>query len=80
MASYFVASHARLAGTHAVHDRSCCPPGTFPRHGAEYLGEFLDAAQALAVARLRYAAVTPCACCARATATSHHPARTPVRS
>ena len=63
MASYFVASHAQGDSAHAVHDRSRCPPASFPREGAEYLGEFLDPSQALAVARLRYPHVQPCACC-----------------
>ena len=64
MASYFVATHSHADGTHAVHDRGRCPPGTFPaRGGAEYLGEFLEAGQALAVARLRYPGVRGCACC-----------------
>ena len=62
MASYFVARHAR-PGAGAVHDRGCCPPGVFPLDEAEYLGEFLDVGQALAVARLRYPQVGPCACC-----------------
>ena len=65
MASYFVATQALVDGAHAVHERSCCPPGAFPRDAAEYLGDFLDAGQALAVARVRYVHVAPCACCAR---------------
>jgi len=69
MASYFVASRTPEDGPFAVHDRSRCPPGSFPEHGAEYLGEFLDAVQALAVARLRYADVASCPCCL-ATATA----------
>jgi hypothetical protein len=64
MASYFVASVPSPDGAHAVHDRSCCPPARFPPEGvAEYLGEFQRSSQALAVARLRYAHVHPCACC-----------------
>jgi hypothetical protein len=63
MASYFVASPPGER-TLAVHDRSRCPPGVFPGHGAEYLGDFLDVDQALAVARLRYTHVAPCGCCA----------------
>ena len=64
MASYFVATRAS-GGAHAVHDRNRCPPGAFPRDTAEYLGEFLDPAQAMAVARLRYVHVAACACCLR---------------
>lgn len=64
MASYFVARHAPPHEAHAVHDRSLCPPTCFTVTGAtEYLGDFLEAAQALAVARLRYAQVQGCACC-----------------
>ena len=64
MASYFVASTPSPDGVHAIHDRSRCPPTTFPRDGAiEYLGEFLHPAQAMAVARLRYPRVHGCACC-----------------
>ena len=62
MASYFVACSPAF-GEAAVHDRSRCPPGTFPQEAAEYLGEFFDAGQALAVARLRYAHATRCGCC-----------------
>lgn len=64
MASYFVAMQALVDGAHAVHERNCCPPGAFPHDDAEYLGDFLDARQALAVARVRYVHVAPCACCA----------------
>ena len=61
MASYFVAAQALPDGAHAVHDRSRCPPACFPfEHGHEYLGEFGDPAQALAVARLRYPRVCSC--------------------
>jgi len=64
MASYFVASHAPPFGEVAVHDRSRCPPGCFLRGGTtEYLGEFLDASQAVAVARLRYGHARGCAEC-----------------
>lgn len=64
MASYFVACHAQPDGSHAVHDRSRCPPGRFPAEPAsEYLGEFLAPSQAFAVARLRYAQVRGCSCC-----------------
>jgi hypothetical protein len=65
MASYFVASPAFTGGAPAVHDRGRCPPATFPPHG-EYLGEFLDVSQALAVARLRYPHASACACCSAA--------------
>lgn len=65
MASYFVATRATGGAAHAVHDRGRCPPGAFPREAAEYLGEFLDPSQAIAVARLRYLHVTTCTCCAR---------------
>lgn len=64
MASYFVAT-AALPGTPAsVHDRLRCAPGSFPQGDAEYLGEFTDVRQALAVARLRFPLAAPCACCA----------------
>lgn len=62
MSSYFVANAAH--GEIAVHDRSRCPPGAFRAEAdAEYLGEFMDAAQAIAVARLRYAHARGCPCC-----------------
>lgn len=65
MASYFVACDAQPDGAHAVHDRSRCPPGCFPGGGAkEYLGDFDEVAQALAVARLRYPHARGCPCCA----------------
>mgnify|MGYP001627206840 CR=1 FL=1 len=64
MASYFVARHAVQPGRHAVHDRSRCPPASFPAVAPEYLGEFIDAQQAVAVARLRYAHAHRCRCCA----------------
>ena len=70
MASYFVASHAQPDGAHAVHERSRCPPHCFPEHASEYLGEFGNAAQALAVARVRYAQAFSCACCEPAPAAS----------
>lgn len=66
MASYFVASAALPDAPSSVHDRNRCPPGRFPREEAEYLGEFTDARQALAVARLRFPGAGPCACCAPA--------------
>jgi hypothetical protein len=65
MASYFVTTAPLPDGAHTIHNRSRCPPGTFPLEAgaAEYLGDFLHAAQAAAVARLRYARVRTCACC-----------------
>jgi hypothetical protein len=87
MASYFVACHAN-DGFHAVHDRSRCPPGGFPvGDAAEYLGEFEHPAQALAVARLRYAPARGCSCCASETSVAalaasriQALARTPLRT
>jgi hypothetical protein len=65
MSSYFVA--AAPQGEVAVHDRSRCPPGAFRLDGSiEYLGEFLDAAQAIAVARVRYEHARGCPCCSGA--------------
>lgn len=65
MASYFVAAQPQADGTHSVHDRGRCPPGHFPGPDAlEYLGEFTEPGQALAVARLRFPAARGCACCA----------------
>ena len=64
MASYFVDRRAQANGDHEVHDRSRCPPACFPPEGdAEYLGEFLHAAQALMVAELRYPQVNGCPWC-----------------
>lgn len=63
MASYFVARQAQLDGIHPVHDRSRCPPDCFPASTAEYLGEFVDATQAVTVARVRYAHARGCTCC-----------------
>jgi hypothetical protein len=64
MASYFVAYHAPPVGDVAVHDRTRCPPDCFLSDATtEYLGEFLDACQAVAVARLRYAHARGCAAC-----------------
>ena len=62
MASFFVAMQAPGGAAHAVHDRSRCAPDAFPCQ-AEYLGEFFDAGQAVAVARLRYLRVCLCPCC-----------------
>jgi len=64
MASYFVARPVQPDAPPAVHDRQRCPPESFPREQAEYLGEFGDVRQALAVARLRFPQAGPCACCA----------------
>ena len=67
MASYFVACEPQADGAYPVHDRSRCPPRCFPRTGAtEYLGEFLDGQQALAVARLRYRHAQDCPCASAA--------------
>lgn len=64
MASYFVAPPASHAAQAAVHDRSRCPPACFlVQGGTEYLGEFNDITQAVAVARLRYAHARRCSAC-----------------
>ena len=63
MASYFVASRARPDGVHPVHDRGRCPPESFPPQASEYLGEFIDAAQALVGGRQGYAGAGTCVCC-----------------
>jgi hypothetical protein len=64
MSSYFVALLAPHAAEVTVHDRSCCPPACFlPEGGTEYLGEFNDPGQAVAVARLRYAQARGCTAC-----------------
>lgn len=63
MASYFVAGTALPDTPPSVHDRQRCPPERFPREQAEYLGEFNELHQALAVARLRFPHAGPCACC-----------------
>jgi hypothetical protein len=65
MASYFVACEPQADGAYPVHDRSRCPPRCFPRDDStEYLGEFLDGRQAVAVARLRYRQARDCLCAA----------------
>ena len=65
MASYFVACEPQADGAYPVHDRSRCPPRCFPHDGStEYLGEFLDGQQAVAVARLRYRQARDCLCAA----------------
>jgi hypothetical protein len=75
MASFFVACHAPATGEAAVHDRSRCPPECFLGAGTtEYLGEFLEPAQALAVARLRYSHVHACPACEAARPRSTVPA------
>jgi hypothetical protein len=66
MASYFVASHPLPDGVHPVHERSACPPSCFPPRASEYLGEYGEPAQAVAVARLRYAGARGCDCLALA--------------
>jgi len=64
MASYFVAYHAPPVGEVAVHDRTRCPPGCFLSDAmTEYLGEFGEVGQAVAVARLRYAHARGCPAC-----------------
>jgi hypothetical protein len=81
MASYFIATHAQPFGEVAVHDRNRCPPDCFLRDGTtEYLGEFLDANQAVAVARLRYAHARGCPQCeaVRARATLPPPLAMPT--
>ncbi|MDB5897644.1 MAG: hypothetical protein JWP22_4000 [Ramlibacter sp.] len=61
MASYFVACDAQSDGAHAVHDRNLCPPSCFPPDATnEYLGEFTEMAQAVAVARLRFRPARRC--------------------
>lgn len=61
MASYFVACATQADGRHAVHDPSRCPGACLCAGSpAEYLGEFLDVGQALAVARLRYPRAARC--------------------
>jgi hypothetical protein len=66
MGSYFVDRRPQANGEHLVHERGKCPPERFPRDtGAEYLGEFLDGEQALAVAGLQYRRVNGCHWCAR---------------
>lgn len=74
MASYFVAFDAQPDGFHAVHDRSRCPPRCFPA-ATEYLGEFASAAQAVTVARLRYARARGCSCCQSVPAHTAHAQR-----
>jgi hypothetical protein len=64
MTSYFVAAHAPPRSGIAVHDRSLCRPGCFVTDTRpEYLGEFLELAQAVVVARLVYPHARGCARC-----------------
>jgi hypothetical protein len=75
MASYFVAPPASHAADAAVHDRSRCPPACFlVPGGTEYLGEFNQPAQAVAVARLRYVHARSCTACEPARAPAARPA------
>jgi len=62
MASYFVACTGIAGAAAAVHDRDRCAPECFPAGAVEYLGEFLEAGQALAVARLRFPQARHCGC------------------
>jgi hypothetical protein len=65
MPSFFVDRRAQPDGAHMVHARDACPPASFPRpHDAQYLGELLDAQQALVLARVIYARVAGCIRCA----------------
>ena len=65
MPSFFVDRRRQPNGEHLLHERSQCPPDCFPRSSdAEYLGELLDAAQALRLARLKYPRVNGCLWCA----------------
>jgi len=65
MPSYFIDRRAQRDGTHLVHDRTRCPPDCFPAaRDAEYLGELLDGAQAIQLARLNYRDVNGCLWCA----------------
>jgi hypothetical protein len=61
MTSFFVGSAQDAGSAHAVHDRSRCPAACFGHAGVdEYLGEYEDEAQALAIARLRYGGICHC--------------------
>lgn len=61
MASFFVGTADHTATGYVVHDRSRCPALCFgPPDTTEYVGEYSDAAQALAVARLRYGGICHC--------------------
>jgi hypothetical protein len=60
MASFYVGTAGNTATGFAVHERSRCPADCLDDGAAEYLGEFTDPAQALAVARLRYRTICQC--------------------
>lgn len=61
MTSFFVGSAENADSAPAVHDRSRCPAACFGHAGGgEYLGEYDDEAQALAIARLRYGGICHC--------------------
>lgn len=67
MPSYYVNSRQQPNGDHEVHNKSACPPQYFPApENAEYLGEFLTCAQAVAAARQRYRQVNGCYWCSYA--------------
>jgi hypothetical protein len=64
MPSYYIDRRAQADGSHVVHARDGRQAGCFAASdSSEYLGELLDAGQALALARLNYARVRGCACC-----------------
>lgn len=75
MGSFYVGTAGHTATGLAVHERSGCPAACLADGTAEYLGEYTDPTQALAVARLRYGAI--CACDRAAAAAWPWPA--PVR-
>lgn len=60
MVSFYVGTAGDTATDFVVHARSRCPAECFGGDRPEYLGEFTDAAQALAIARLRYEAICEC--------------------
>ena len=65
MPSFFVDRRAQPDGAHMVHARDACPPASFPcPRDAHYLGELLDAQQALVLARVIYGRVGGCIRCA----------------
>lgn len=64
MPSFYIERRAQADGSHVVHASNRCLPHCLPAAGgAEYLGELLDAQQALLLARLNYRHVQGCACC-----------------
>ncbi|NML43462.1 hypothetical protein HHL11_06835 [Ramlibacter sp. G-1-2-2] len=64
MPSFYIDRRAQADGSHVVHARNSCPPERFPSgEAAEYLGELLDARQAMALGRLMYGHVQGCPCC-----------------